>query len=142
VSLFGTVHYQRHYYYCGHCRHGFCPFDHLLGLTAQDLSPAAEQLVCLAGVLTSFAEAAEKVLPPLANLRLAESTVERATEAAGQRVAEALQAGQTFGKAQRWDWHKDAEGKPVAYVSVDATGVGQQGPGGRKAEGRMANTWP
>jgi hypothetical protein len=27
----------------------------------------------------------------------------------------------------------------VAYVSVDATGVGQQGPGGTEAEGRMAN---
>lgn len=139
MSLFGTVHVQRHYYYCRHCRHGFCPFDHLLGLTAQDLSPAAEQLVCLAGVLTSFAEAAEKVLPPLANLRLAESTVERATEAVGGRLAAAWQAGQTWGQAQAWAWHRDAEGKTVAYVSADATGVGQQGPGGGKAEGRMAN---
>jgi hypothetical protein len=25
----------------------------------------------------------------------------------------------------------------LAYVSVDATGVGQQGPGGAKAEGKM-----
>jgi hypothetical protein len=37
-----------------------------------------------------------------------------------------------------WAWHKDAEGKAVAYVSVDATGVGQQGPGGHTAKGRMA----
>ena len=34
--------------------------------------------------------------------------------------------------------HKDAEGKSVAYISVDATGVGQQGPGGKRAEGKMA----
>jgi hypothetical protein len=32
----------------------------------------------------------------------------------------------------------DAEGKTVAYVSADATGVGQQGPRGKAAEGRMA----
>ena len=36
-----------------------------------------------------------------------------------------------------WNWHQDAEGKSVGYVSVDATGVGQQGPGGTKAEGKM-----
>jgi hypothetical protein len=139
VSLCGAVCYQRHYYYCRPCRQGFCPFDQIRGLTAQDLSPAADQLVCWTGVLTSCAEAAEQVLPPLANWRLAASPVERATEAAGRRVAEALQAGQTLGKTKAWDWHQDAEGKPVAYVSVDATGVGQQGPGGSKADGRLAN---
>src|SRR5262249_40913244 len=35
------------------------------------------------------------------------------------------------------DWHKDNDGKTVAYVGVDATGVPQQGPGGAQAEGRM-----
>jgi hypothetical protein len=37
-----------------------------------------------------------------------------------------------------WAWHKDAEGKTCAYVSLDLTGVGMQGPGGAAAEGRMA----
>lgn len=32
----------------------------------------------------------------------------------------------------------DAEGTTFAYVSVDLTGVGQQGPDGAAAEGRMA----
>jgi hypothetical protein len=139
VSLLGTLRFQRHYYYCPHCHRGFCPLDALLGLTAQNLSPAADQVVCLAGVLSSFAEAAEKVLRPMAGLQVAESTVERATEAAGLRVAAGWQAGQTWGPTKAWDWHKDAEGKTVAYVSVDATGVGQQGPQASKAEGRMAN---
>ena len=47
-------------------------------------------------------------------------------------------AGRTFGSAQEWAWHKDAEGKTCAYVSMDATGVPQQGPGATAAEGRMA----
>jgi hypothetical protein len=54
---------------------------------AADLTPGAQEAVSLAGLLASFAEAATKILPKLAGLRLAESTVERATEAAGARLA-------------------------------------------------------
>ena len=63
--------------------------------------------------------------------------MERATEAAGQRVGERLAAGETFGPARDWAWHKDAEGQTCAYVSLDLTGVGMQGPGGggRGADG-------
>jgi hypothetical protein len=89
-------------------------------------------------VLDSFAEAAGKILPKLAGIRLAESTVERTTEAAGGRLGRLLAQGRTFAAAADWAWHRDAEGRPCAYVSVDATGVGQQGRRGAAAEGRMA----
>jgi hypothetical protein len=137
--LIGLVCLQRHYYHCAACAAGFCPWDHTLSLTAQALSPAAEEVTCMAGVQASFAEASARTLRRLAGLRLSESTVERTTEAAGQRVVAAVRAGQTFGPKQPWAWHKDAEGKTVAYVAADATGVGQQGPGGAEADGRMAN---
>jgi hypothetical protein len=138
LTLLGVVRFRRHYYHCAGCGQGVSPLDQALGLSAADLTPAADEVVCLAGVQDSFAVAAAKVLARLAGLRVSESTAERATEAAGRRVAAAQAAGATFGPAVRWRWHKDAEGKSVAYVSVDATGVGQQGPGGRAAEGRMA----
>jgi hypothetical protein len=134
----GAVRLQRHYYHCPACAAGFCPWDSVLGLSAAALSPGADEVICLAGVQASFAEASTRTLAKLAGLRVAESTVERATEAAGQRVGAALSAGQTFGAATPWAWHKDAEGKTCAYVGGDATGVGQQGPGGAKADGRMA----
>jgi hypothetical protein len=137
--LIGTVCLQRHYYHCQACNQGFCPWDTTLHLTPQALSPAAEEVVCIAGVQSPFAEASQKTLRRLAGLQLSESTVERTTEAAGQRVREAVRAGQTFGAPTPWAWHKDAEGQTVAYVAADATGVGQQGPGGAEAEGRMAN---
>jgi len=95
-------------------------------------------LVSLAGTLESFAEAAGKVLPRLAGLRVAESTAERATEAAGARLARRRAAGEVFGPARDWPWPVDARGRAVAYVSVDATGVGMQGPAASAAEGRMA----
>jgi hypothetical protein len=138
LTLLGAVRFRRHYYHCRGCGRGASPLDEALGLSAADLTPAADEVVCLAGVQDSFAVAAEKVLARLAGLRLSESTAERATEAAGRRVAQAQAGGATFGPATPWAWHRDADGKSVAYVSVDATGVGQQGPKGAAAQGRMA----
>jgi hypothetical protein len=139
VGLFGPLRLWRHYYHCDHCHRGSCPRDGLLGLREHDLTPAADQVGCLAGLLGSFADAAEDILARLAGLRLSESTVERSTEAAGNRLEQALAEGQTLGGPQDWAWHKDADGKTVAYVFGDSTGVGMQGPEGAAAEGRMVN---
>ena len=70
-------------------------------------------------------------------LRLSESTVQRTTEAAGERLGAQLHAGTTFGPAQTWPWNKDATGQTCAYVSLDLTGVPQQASGGGEAESRM-----
>lgn len=138
MSLLGQVCCRRAYYYCGRCGHGLVPWDQAVGLTSRAFTPATEQLVCLAGTLSDgFHEAAAKVLPEMAGLRVAESTVQRTTEAAGQRVADHLAAGRTFGFSQAWDWHKDAQGRSCAYISLDLTGVRQQAENGGKAEGRM-----
>ena len=137
MSLLGPIRPQRAYYHCPHCHSGWVPWDDVLRLSAEALTPAAREVVSLAGVLSSFAEPATLSLPKLSGLRVAESTVERTTEAAGRDVGNRLAAGQTFGPARAWNWHKDAEGKTCAYVSLDATGVRQQGPGGAQAEGRM-----
>src|SRR5439155_17631919 len=56
----------------------------------------------------------------------------------GRRIEALLGQGYTFGPAVAWPWHKDARGRMVAYLTIDATGTRQQGPGGRAAEGRMA----
>jgi hypothetical protein len=138
VTVLGVVAVERAYYHCRHCHRGHCPRDAQLGLSAADLSPGAEQVCALAGALGSYAEAAAKVLPRLTGLRLSESTVERATERAGRRVGDRLAAGEVFGPAEDWDWQPDAEGKTCAYVAADLFGLGMQGPGGAKAEGRMA----
>jgi hypothetical protein len=74
----------------------------------------------------------------LAGLKVSASTARRTTEAAGQGLGLCLTAGEVFGPARDWAWHKDAEGKTCAYVSLDATSVPQQGPGAATADGRMA----
>ena len=102
------------------------------------MTPAADEVAALAGVLGSFADGAERVLQKMAGLRLSESTVERATEAAGRRVRQRLDEGKPLGPTHNWTWQRDACGRRCAYISLDATGVRQQGPGGKHAEGRMA----
>jgi hypothetical protein len=137
-SLVGPVRYQRAYYLCRRCGVGLFPFDEQAGLTERNLTPGLERVVALAGtVAEGFGKGAE-FIDEMAGTHLSESTVERTTEDAGTRLAQALGAGETFGPKLVWHWYKDAKGRRVAYVGLDATGVRQQGKGGAKAEGRMA----
>ncbi len=110
-----------------------------MGLNASHLTPAAAEVASIAGVQTSFAQASEVTLQKLCGLRFSESTVERVTEEAGERLARLLAEKVTFGENQHWDWHRDARGCTCAYVASDATGVPQQGEDGARAQGRMVN---
>jgi hypothetical protein len=137
-SVVGTFSLERAYYHCRSCGKGTVPWDEVLDLSRQALTPAAGELVCIAGAVDSFAEAADVVLRKLAGLRVSESTVERTSEAVGQDIGQQIAKRETFGASTPWSWHKDAEGKTCAYVSLDLTGLGMQGPDGAAAEGRMA----
>jgi len=114
------------------------PWDEQVGLTERSFTPAAERLVSLAGAVSgSFAEAAQRVLPEMAGLKVPETTVQRTTEGVGARIAEHQRSGRTFGFARRWDWYRDAQGRTCAYISLDLTGVRQQAKDGKAADGRM-----
>jgi hypothetical protein len=135
--LLGELRLERGYYHCRSCGQGSVPWDVTLHLTERHLTPAAEQIVCLAGIQESFGKAAGRTLRKLAGLRLSESTVQRTTEAAGARLGARLRNGAVFGGGTPWLWHRDAAGQSCAYVSLDATGVLIQGPQAAKADGRM-----
>jgi hypothetical protein len=74
----------------------------------------------------------------MAGVDLSESTVKRTTEDVGARIAALLATGVTVGPRVDWKWRRDAQGRTVAYASIDATGTRQQGPKGQAAPGRMA----
>jgi len=139
VSLVGDIDLSRPYYHCAPCQQGIWPWDQLLRLSTERLTPAAQEITALCGIGTSFGKAADRVLQKTSGLRLSESTVERATEAAGQRLGTRLDEGEVFGPKVEWEWNEDAEGKTCAYVSLDATGIMMQGPEAAKADGRMVN---
>lgn len=94
-------------------------------------------MITLAGTLGPFAESAECVLKKMSGLRISKSTVHRVTKQAGERLAKARAEGRAIGPAETWDWRRDSQGKTVAYVGVDGTGVPQQGPNKEKVEGKM-----
>jgi hypothetical protein len=138
VSLFGPIKVYSPYYHCRACGTGRRSWDERLRLGTRPLTPAAEEISAMAGVLDSFADGAQRVLQKMAGVRLSESTIQRTTEAAGARLAQHLQAENSLGPSENWRWQKDAAGRSCAYVSLDATGVRQQGPGGTRAEGKMS----
>jgi len=139
VSLLGDLRLERGYYHCRHCHSGHFPWDHLLRLSPQGLTLAAQEVTALAGIQESFAKAAGRTLRKLAGIRLCESTVQRTTHSSGARLEDLQRAGVAFAAPRPWDWNRDAAGRTCAYVSIDATGILMQGPDGAKADGRMVN---
>ncbi len=136
-SLFGELTYHRAYYHCDHCRQGWFPTDADFGIERKQ-TLAAREVETLAGMLHPFAEGAEQVLERMSGIRVSASTVQRTTEATGAAVAaqEATPDGRHL-QMKRWKWNRDNTGRRVAYISLDATSVPQQGPHAEKAEGRM-----
>lgn len=135
-SLLGEVCYERAYYRCPHCRQGWFPSDEELNVQ-QRQTPAAAEVISLAGVVQPFEEGADRLLVKLGGLVVSKSSVQRTTGRVGAELARRRAAGEFRGPERPWDWHRDAHGNRVAYLSLDATGVAQQGPDHKKAEGRM-----
>jgi hypothetical protein len=134
--LMGPITYERAYYHCRHCHEGWFPTDEEFGIE-QKQTPGCREVVTLVGTLEPFEPAANGVLLRLTGTNLSGSTVRRTTEQAGDDLARRRAAGEVFGPERAWDWHADACGQSVAYVSVDATAVRQQGSRAEKAESRM-----
>jgi hypothetical protein len=137
TSLLGPIKYPRAYYHCDHCLHGWFPTDEELGLTERS-TLGAREVISLAGVEDAFAVSAERVLKRLSGISVSASTVQRVTETVGSDLAEHRERGDDITPDESWDWSVDAVGQRVAYVSLDATGVPQQGPHAERADGRMA----
>ena len=134
--------FARAYYHCRACGQGHFPFDQANGLQTDRLSRGLRPLVCLAGVLESFRDAAEDILRRFAGVRLAASTVRAVTEQAGQRLAQRQRQGDVVRprRAAPWDFRLEGRRHTAAFVGLDAFSVPMQEPGGGKAEGRMLYT--
>ncbi len=132
---------SRAYYYCGRCHHSFIPDDDVLGLR-EAISPGLLPLLCLAGTLVPFADAAEDVLKRFAGVRVSASTVLRCTEGEGERLRAQQHEGRMVEPAQpepNWTTPRKDE-QPAAYGGLDAFRVPMQGMAAGKAEQRMLYT--
>lgn len=138
MSLFGTLSFHRAYYYCRECGEGHAPFDQQAGLTEQRITPAVARLSTLAGTVADSFEKGADLLREMAAVHQSESSVRRTTLDTGKQIKELFEQKVPLGPTDPWDWHQDLTEASCAYISIDATGVPQQGPNGSKAEHRMA----
>lgn len=141
LTVHGEVRVQRAYYRCARCPQSFIPYDDVLGLR-DSISPGFRPLVCLAGTLAPFADAAEDIVRRYTGVRLSASTLLRCTEAEGERLRAQLRDGRMVQPtAKEPGWTKPREGQePAAYVGLDAFSVPMQGAGAGPAEHRMLYT--
>lgn len=141
LTVHGEMEVSRAYYYCGRCKQSYLPYDDVLGL-ADGISPGLMPLVCLAGTLLPFADAAQDVLKRFSGVRVSASTVLRCTEAHGERLRAQQKEGRMVEPIQaepKWTATRP-EGQPAAYVGLDAFSVPMQGVCASKAEHRMLYT--
>jgi hypothetical protein len=132
---------QRAYYRCSRCKQSFIPYDEVVGLV-DEISPGLMPLVCLAGTLAPFADAANDILKRFSGVRLSASTVLRSTEGEGERLRAQLKEGRMVEPIQaepKWTAPRE-NGQPAAYVGLDAFSVPMQGVEASKAEHRMMYT--
>jgi hypothetical protein len=85
-SILGELKLDRAYYYCPHCKSGFCPRDRHLGIEKTCLSPATVRMIGTVGSMVSFQEGS-LLLRELAGIRIDASQVERGAEALGDQIA-------------------------------------------------------
>ena len=141
LTVHGPVRVRRAYYRCARCPQSFIPYDQTLGLR-DSISPGFRPLVCLAGALLPFADAAEDIVRRYTGVRLSASTVLRCTQAEGERLRAQLRSGRMVEPTQTEPgWTKPREnGEPAAYVGLDAFSVPMQGACAGPAEHRMFYT--
>jgi hypothetical protein len=141
LTVHGEVRVRRAYYHCARCPQSFIPYDDALGLR-DSISPGFRPLVCLAGTLLPFADAAEDIVRRYTGVRLSASTVLRCTESEGERLRAQLRCGRMVEPTQTEPgWTKPREnGEPAAYVGLDAFSVPMQGACAGPAEHRMLYT--
>lgn len=141
LTVHGAVRVCRAYYYCGRCPQGYIPYDDAVGLR-DEISPGLRPLVCLAGTLAPFGDAADDVMKRFTGVSVSASTVLRVTEGEGERLRAQLKEGHMVKPEPaepKWSGPQESEG-PTAYVGLDAFSVPMQGMRATKAEHRMLYT--
>ena len=76
-SLFGDIRLTHSYYHCACCGTSLRPWDTALRLGKRRVTAGAEEAIALAGLLTSFGQAARTTLVKLTGIHVSESTVRR-----------------------------------------------------------------
>ena len=112
VTVVGTIHLKRAYYYDEECRGGWCPRDKELGVERSSFSPGVQRMMCRVGSSRPYG-LAEEDLRELAGLSVNAKAIERICGELGR------EAGEVNGGLP-WDGKTE---DATMYISMDGTGV-------------------
>ncbi|MFO0968809.1 MAG: hypothetical protein U0793_24910 [Gemmataceae bacterium] len=130
MSILGPICFRRAYYYCHRCG-GLTPWDQEVGLTAASRQRRRNSTT-LAGNALQQLRRGRGALPKLAALRLSESTVQRTSEAAGQRLDQLLLEKKVLGGPDAVDGTSDLAGRTRLREHRRDGSVRQQAFGGAR----------
>lgn len=121
LTVLGSLHFNRAYYVCRHCRKGQSPRDRELDVEGVSCSPGVRRMMAVVGSESSFDQSREQ-LELLAGIEVTAKAVERHAEAIGSdievcqqseiRRAKQLELPVTRGPAV-----------PLFYIEMDGTGI-------------------
>ena len=121
-TVLGPVTLTRAWYHCEACKHGFAPRDAELGVAGTSLSPGLMAMNDQAAAAGPFAKAAV-LLEGLAGVRLTAKRVERAAEASGAAVAEAVRDRSALIASRKVVPMPPQPAPDMLYGLIDGTGV-------------------
>jgi len=91
ITLHGRITFERPYFYCAKCKHGFCPADIALDIAKRDTSRAVQAYSCRMSCYLSTAKV-KKELFELTGIHLSASSIDRFARSAGKLIAEECNA--------------------------------------------------
>lgn len=131
VTLAGEVVIHQAYYYCKVCGSGFCPVDEELGLDSLSTSVGVRTKLARLASWLPFEEVSLE-LSELLGIHVSKNTVERVTEAMGQRVKEERAVREQAVRSGLVE--PPAEGPKRLYIGIDGTGVPMRAGGTRESK--------
>lgn len=124
LTILGRVTYQRAYYLCPVCHHGFYPLDDRLGLRPGEISAELEDLTACTGAHLPF-EHGGNLFTRLTLVSVSPQTIDKATQAYGAEMA-AVEADWMTTSQDGAALLRQEREEPVVerlYGSLDATKV-------------------
>jgi hypothetical protein len=121
-TVLGAVTVNRAWYHCAACGHGLAPRDAELGVAGVSMSPGLAAMNDTAAAAGPFAGAA-RLLEELAGIRLTAKRVERAAEASGTAVAEAVRDRGALIAARKVVPLPPSPLPDKLYAAIDGTGI-------------------
>jgi len=121
LTVLGSLHFNRAYYVCRHCRKGQSPRDRELDVEGVYCSPGVRRMMAVVGSETSFDQGREQ-LELLAGIGVTAKAVERHAEAIGADVEACQQSQIRYAKQLQLPVVR-GPAVPLLYIEMDGTGI-------------------